>query len=121
MNWERPETRPVHGLSAAANPWPILSRAGETGGGGIGSPRAPEISSLERDRRGPDIFIKWALLTDIVLFFLGSLLFLHTLCGPFWRLGPFSVRAPRSGPPDTIDTYWLVCTSEDISQRSAPP
>ena len=33
--------------------------------------------------------------------FLDSLLFLHTLYGPFCRLGPFSVRAPRPGSPSS--------------------
>ena len=61
------------------------------------SPRAPEISSLGRDRGGPDIFTNGSFWLTLWCFL--AVCFFHTLYGPFWRLGPFSVRAPKTWSP----------------------
>ena len=92
---------PVDDRSSAALGSAIQRRAGETGRDRRGPvPRAQAISSLGKDRGEAGIFLKWALLTDIVLFFRQFAIFTYILCrGPFWRLRPFSVRATRPGPP----------------------
>ena len=89
-----------------------LARAGETGDRSPG----PHKFYLLGGTVGPPIFLKLALLTDIVLF-LGSLLFLHTLCVPFWRLGPFSVRALKAWSP----TSELIYPGLGLAKFTHPP
>ena len=58
----------------------------------------PQKFHLLGGAEGNPVFLKCPFRLTLC-YFLGSLLFLHTLCGPFWRLGPFSVRAPKAWSP----------------------
>ena len=82
-------------------------RAGETRGtrGDRGPvPTGPiNFISWEGPRR-PGIFKTGPFARQCAVF-LGNLLFLHTLCELFWRLGPFPVRAPRPGPPPPPNSF----------------
>ena len=77
----------------------MLSRAGETGGpGGTGLP-GPHKFYLLGGTEGDPIFLKWALLTDMVLFFRQFAIFACTLwallaLGALFRKGPQDLVPP---------------------------
>ena len=67
---------------------------GDRGTGPLGPLKFHILGGTE----GDPIFLKMGPF-DWHCVFLVSYIFLHTLCGPFWRLGPFSVGAPKACPP----------------------
>ena len=76
-----------------------MVKAGETGGGGTGPPW-PHKFYLLGGTEGDPIFLKMGPFDVTLCCFSGSLLFLHTLCGPFWRLEAGALF--RNGPQDQV-------------------
>ena len=96
----------------SGNPNPY-SRGGETGGtgGDRSPPPGPRNFISWEGPTGTRYFLKWALLT-VILLFLGSLLFLHTPCGPFWRFGALL----RKGPQGLVPHLGTHLSRPDIQQ-----
>ena len=80
-------------------------RAGEMGGP---VPQAPEISSLWRDQGGPVIFKNGPFWLALCCF-LGSLRFLHTPCGPFWRFGALFRKSHQGLVPPPRNSFLQAC------------